>query len=101
MATHAVASGEVGAHAVLLTASTIETFTFAGGLGRATVVSHDGAAALYFTTDGTDPTVGGSHCWVMPAAIGTVTVAVPGSGTTIKVISAGAPTLSVQRGGAG
>ncbi|MEU9498236.1 hypothetical protein [Streptomyces sp. NPDC048196] len=99
MATHTVASGEVGAHALTLTANTIETVAFEGGLGTVTVLSHDGASPVYFTTDGTTPTVAGSHCWCVPAAIGAVTVPVSTYGpNSIKAISAGTPTISVQRG---
>lgn len=98
MATHTIASGQVGKHEITLTADTVETVVFEGGLGRATVLSHDGAAAVYFTTDGTEPSVAGSNCWVVPAAIGALTVPVRSSGpNTVKVVSEGTPTISVHR----
>jgi hypothetical protein len=99
VATHTVASGEVAAHAITLVANTVETVAFEGGLGTVTVLSHDGTSPVYFTTDGTTPTVAGAHCWCVPAAVGAFTVPVSTYGpNSIKAISAGTPTISVQRG---
>lgn len=100
MATVTVADGgEVAAHEIHLTASTVETVVFQGGLGKVTVINLDGTGTLYFTTDGTTPTVAGAHCYVMPAVIGALTVPVASNGpNTVKVISSGTPTVSVQRG---
>jgi hypothetical protein len=99
MATHTVAAGDLGAHAITLVASTVETTTFSEDLDEVTIVSLDGAAPLYFTVDGRTPTVGGANTRVMPAAIGAVTVGPPtAGGTVVKVISLGTPTISIQRG---
>lgn len=101
MAQHHVADGgEVGAHELHLAAGEVEEIAFSGGLGTVTIVNLDGAAALYFTTDGSTPTVAGARCYVVPAVIGTATVPVATNGPNIvKVVSAGAPVISVQRGG--
>ncbi len=58
----------------------------------------DGADRVYFTTDGTTPTVAGAGCHVFPAAIGSVEVddETPGNTATVKMISAGTPLVSVR-----
>ncbi len=65
---------------------------------RIEVMSVDGAAKVYFTTDGTTPTVGGSGCHVLAAAISSIEVAdeTPGPTSVVKLISAGAPQISVR-----
>lgn len=66
---------------------------------RVEVLNVDGAAEVYFTTDGTtEPTVGGNGCHVLPAAIGAVEVADRTAGATsvIKLISSGTPKVSVR-----
>ncbi len=65
---------------------------------RVEVTNVDGAAAVYFTTNGADPTVGGDGCHVLPAAIGAVEVndETPGATSVIKLISAGTPKVSVR-----
>ncbi len=99
MATHTVAAGDLGAHNITLVAGTVETTTFSEDLDEVTIVSLDGAAALYFTVDGRTPTVGGTSTRVMPAAIGAVSIDVPTAGNSVvKVISSGTPTISIQRG---
>ncbi|MFJ3950305.1 hypothetical protein ACIPXV_09570 [Streptomyces libani] len=99
MATHTVAKGDLGAHAIALAANTVETTTFSEDLDEVTIVSMDGAAALYITVDGRTPTVGGASTRVMPAAIGAITLEVPTAGNSVvKVISPGTPTISIQRG---
>lgn len=65
---------------------------------RVEVLNVDGAAAVYFTTNGVDPTVGGDGCHVLPAAIGSVEVVDETAGPTsvVKLISAGTPKVSVR-----
>lgn len=62
------------------------------------VLSVDGGAEVYFTTNGEDPTVGGDGCYLLPAAICTLTVddGTPGPTSTVKLISAGTPRISVR-----
>lgn len=97
MAAYTVAEGKVGAHAKTLVADTADSVTFADDLPAVEVVS-DGAAALYFTTDDSTPTVGGPNTHLLPAAVSRRTVKVAGAGdTVVKLISAGTPTYSVAR----
>jgi hypothetical protein len=93
-----VAAGKVGAHAKTLVASTVDTVTFADDLDTVEVLS-DGAAALYFTADGTTPVIGDDACWELPAgATSARTVPVPtAGGSVIKLISTGTPKYSVSR----
>jgi hypothetical protein len=72
--------------------------TFTGrDLEQVEVVSLDGLAPIYFTIDGSAPTVAGAKTYVIPAAIGSKVVAVPTSGATVvRLISVGGPTYSVQ-----
>lgn len=90
---------QVAAHGITLTANTVETVTFEYWPHVVEVVS-DGAAEVYYTIDGSAPTVGGANCFRLPATpcvdsrslehtVGTV---------TIKLISAGTPKVSVQKG---
>ncbi len=65
---------------------------------RVEVVSVDGTSEVYFTTDGSAPTVAGSNCHVIPAAISATEVAdeTPGGTSVVKLISAGTPKVSVR-----
>lgn len=98
MATHTVAAGKVGTAAFTLVADAVDTVTFTGtDLDAVTVVS-DGAAAVWYTLDGSTPTVGGDNCWYIPDVVGVDTQSPPSSGqTVVKLISAGTPLLRVQR----
>jgi hypothetical protein len=90
-----LAVDEVGAHAITLSASTVDTVTIARDCDQVEVMS-DGAAAIYFTVDGSTPTVAGKKAYALPAAVGARQVTVPTSGSTVvKLISSGTPTYSV------
>lgn len=62
------------------------------------VLNRDGTAEIYFTVDGTTPTVGGTGCYVLPAAIGAYSVEGVRGSVTVKLISAGTPAYSVIGG---
>lgn len=99
MADYDVASTEIGAHAKTLVADTADTVTFANFNSEVEVYS-DGAAVLYFTTDGSTPTVGGAGTHFMPASASSriVRAAEQSDGTTVvKLISAGTPLYSVSK----
>jgi hypothetical protein len=95
VATHTVAADEIGAHSKTLGANTVDTVNFADDVKQIEVVS-DGAAELYFTVDGTAPTVGGAKCYYLPAFGGAREVPVH-TGGTVKLISSGTPKYSVAR----
>jgi hypothetical protein len=82
---------------VTLVANTVTTVTLAQEQEQIGIVNRSGSAEVYFTVDGTTPTVGGDDCWVMPAMIGMMTTGlVEGPPiTVIKMISSGTPTVSV------
>jgi hypothetical protein len=97
MASYSVTAAQIGAHAKTLVANTVDTVTFADDIGEVEVVSN-GSAAIYFTTDGTTPTVGGAATHYLPASSSVRRVKFTGSdASAIKLISAGTPTYSVAR----
>ncbi len=81
-----------------LAAATVYTYTATGyNASMCEVVNLDGAAEIYFTVDGTTPTVGGDNCIALPATISSVEVKEEISGdASIKLISAGTPKVSVR-----
>lgn len=93
-----VAAGRVGKHAITLTANTVTAVTFEDDL-LSVEVSTDGSARVFYTLDGTDPTVGGTHCYCVPTGFGSDEhePRTPG-GTVVKMISAGTPVVCVHRG---
>ncbi len=81
-----------------LVADTVLTLTFDTNFYRVEVLNVDGVAAVYFTVDGSTPTVAGTGSHVLPAAIGSLEVAdgTSGQGTVVKLFSAGTPKVSVR-----
>lgn len=81
-----------------LVASTVATFTFDSNYGRVEVMNVDGAAAVYVSTTGTNPTVAGTGFDVVPAAVGAAVELVDqtSGNTVVKLISAGTPQVSVR-----
>jgi hypothetical protein len=80
-----------------LVAATVATVNLPVNAGRVEVLNRDGAAEVYFTVNGTAPTVGGDDTHVLPAAISSVEVNRPRSGdAVVKLISAGTPAVSVR-----
>lgn len=98
MADYTVQPGEWGVHGITLAAADITTVHFPDDVDEIEVLSHDGNAPIYFTTDGTNPSVEGRGSRVLPAAISSAQVQPPTAGPTIvKLISAGTPKVSVTR----
>lgn len=110
MADYSVPNGHVGVHAKTLTASVVDSVTFALGtastpgwarMPQAVEILSDGAADIYVTVDGSTPTVAGTNCWRVPALAGASTFDVRDSVATdvvvVKLVSAGTPTYSVSR----
>lgn len=83
-------------HATLV-AATVTTFTFDVDYNSVEVLNVDGAAAVYFTVDGTTPAVATTGSHVLPAAIGGLQIFPPtGTVSVVKLISGGTPTVSVR-----
>lgn len=98
MATYAVAtlSNEIGTPAFTLVADTVDTVQFDRDLGGLEIIS-DGAAAIWYTLDGTTPEVNGDRSYYLPAAPCVDRRDPPqNASTTIKFISPGTPTVRVQ-----
>lgn len=100
MAAVAIAADEIAAYGEVLDAATVDTVTITrDDVQRVTVrVEFDaGTDPIYFTTNGTTPTVGGKKCHRVPAVVGAqniVAAEVAGS-VAVKLISAGASTYSL------
>lgn len=96
MADVTVAAGEVGSGLITLVADEVYEVEFTEDIDTIEVIS-DGAAAVWWTCDGTDPEVGVG--WYMPATQ-SVDERQPSTGTAtvVKLYSAGTPTVRVQRG---
>lgn len=88
----------VSKHATLA-AATVDSVTVGESRFDAIEVSNrDGAAEIYFTVDGSTPTVGGDDTWALPAAVCSRVIAAPGDGAeVVKLISSGTPKYSVQK----
>lgn len=85
---------------ITLTGGVVETVTFDYAFEFLEVLNVDGAAAVYFTLDGTTPAVGATGTEVLPAAISSLatfrsTFQTPNGGRIVKLISSGTPQISV------
>jgi hypothetical protein len=95
---HTIAASDLAVHEVQLTANTVESFTFAAGYCTVEVLSHDGAAIIYMTSDGSAPVVRGPRSIALPAAMTSQTVkSTDPKPTVVKLISEGTPLVSVTR----
>lgn len=85
-------------HHATLVANTVATFTFASNGGQIVVLNRDGAAEVYFRSDGVDPVVGADGCDVLPAAIGAVATldGTKGQPSEVRLISTGTPKVTVK-----
>ncbi len=83
-------------HATLV-ANTVTQLTFTTNGARVEVLNVDGTAEVYFRTDGTNPTVGGTNCHLLPATVNSCEAADESTGdTVVRLISAGTPRVSVR-----
>ena len=99
MASYSVADDEFGVRDKSLAASTVDTVTFARSCEVIEVLNVSGTAAIFFTFDGTVPTVSGAKCYRVPAAAGasrTVRTDTGGADTVVKLISSGTPSYDVS-----
>lgn len=100
MATTNLTAGQIGAHAISLVGSAVDTVTCVDVWDVVKIVNISGASPIYATTDGTAPTVAGANTYLVPGIAGaSISVARGTTGsTTVKLISSGTPSYSVQRG---
>lgn len=97
MATYTIAVGENGAYEKALVAGVFSEWDF-GFSPRSLEIVHDGTAAVYFTTDGSNPVVAGNASRCVPKNHSRVLVDIPGTGSpVIRCISVGTPVVSVSR----
>lgn len=98
MTTTKLAQNDVGAHEKKLAASVIDVVEFERNLAAVEVANIDGAGAIYFTVDGTDPTVGGAHCHLLPPFGCSRTISAPlDRPTVVKLISSATPIYDVSK----
>lgn len=110
MASYTVPAGHIGAHEKTLVGSVVDTVTFVvgdpgtpgwGRMPKSVEVLSDGTSDVYFTVNGSTPTVGGTNCYRAPGYPGATVVDVRDSDVTdavvVKLISSGTPTYSVSR----
>jgi hypothetical protein len=101
--TYTLALTDLGLYGKTLTANSEDQITVARSHAFdvvALALLSDGTAAMYFTTDGTAPTVGGANTRELPAgAIAQLTFSLPLNQTTVRLISAGTPKYSLTREG--
>lgn len=97
-------TGKVAVHETL-TANEVDAVTLTGVKQSVTVVNRTGGAEIYVTTSATaaqpdEPTVEGTDTYVLPSAIGSISVLVnPGvaaNPVVVKLISTGAESYSVE-----
>lgn len=82
---------------VNLVANTVSTVTFTNNHENVEVINVDGAASVYFTCDGPVATIKGDNCFVVPAAISSVTVPSTAQSTTsVSLISTGTPNIAIR-----
>lgn len=103
MATYTVAASATGTALNTLVASTVDTVTFsaeATDMVSVEVVSPAANTAdIWYTLDGSTPTVGGASTYYLPPGAVDARGRVPWRGITqAKLISSGTPSYRVQRG---
>lgn len=98
MASIAMGATDVASYNNTLVASTVDTVTISRDCEKVRVYNDTGTAAIFYTTDGSAPTVNGVNCYRVPASVGAYSeVSVTGvSPTVVKLISSGTPTYSVE-----
>lgn len=85
----------VGVYAKTLTASAVDTVKY-NGYAPAVEVYCDGSSSIFFTVDGSEPTIGGSNTYWLPEVPAARVVKIPfREAITVKLISSGTPEYGV------
>lgn len=108
MASYTLTYGDRAAHAKTLVAATVDTVTFPAGdpaspgwarQPKKIKVISDGTADIYFTVDGSAPTVAGAKTYRIQSVAGSETATLndgnPNDAVVVKLISAATPKYSV------
>lgn len=97
MAEHLIADDAIGLHEITLTANVVDTIRWKRNVTSARLFSN-GTAKVYYTLDGSEPTVGGTNCYVLPDAVSIYEDLELGRTVDIiKVVSSGTPVLHVTK----
>jgi hypothetical protein len=94
MAEYNVMADEVAVHDKTLAANVVDAVNFARDPQFVEILS-DGAAKVYVTVDGTEPTVGGGNGYILPAVPCARRLTHGGNPRAVRLISAGTPMYSV------
>lgn len=99
MATYTVAAGAVAKHDIQMVAGQVDTVTFTDNIAAVSILP-DGTADVFYTLDGSTPAVNGASSLRIPAGAFVEDALLPEkrSGDQVKIVSAGTPKVSVQRG---
>ena len=101
MATYSLAAADIGAYDKTLAAATVDTVAWPAGAPIEWVrIINEGAAGIYITTDGTNPTVSGATTVKVPAGTFAVLKGPSDGAATVKLIAAAACAYSVSVSGA-
>lgn len=97
MASYTSTAAEFGIYEKTLVASTVDTLTMSRVMGRIELIT-DGVASIFFTIDGSTPTVGGQGCYYVPAiaCVREINLYPANTAAVIKLISVGIPKYSVS-----
>lgn len=93
MAHYEIPKDMVAVHDKMLVPGVIDVIRFGGDRQTVEVLS-DGAAAIYVSTNGVEPTVSGPHTYVLPASPSKRTLSHRGN-ESLMLISPGSPTYSI------
>ncbi len=99
MPDYTVAAGLIAAHNATVTAGQVTTVTFREDLPSVDVIA-DGSTDVYYTLDGSAPTIAGAHTYRLPVGAMTIDTRQPNTSgpTVVRLIASVNTVVSVQRG---
>lgn len=98
MADFTVTSKQVGAYEIALTANAARSVEFQRDLSIVEVTALSADKSVYFTVDGSAPTVAGANCYSLLPGTNSAQVEVPTNGNTVvRLITAGTAVVNVSR----